>query len=72
MPFTGAIQSGPDDLWVGFIAPAQGGRAIFVHIKSFTSRSGGRPQVSHRVTFEVELNAQGKKQAKNAAAAARI
>lgn len=67
MRFTGTIQSWQDDRGFGFIEPAQGGQPIFVHIKSFTSRGGGRPQVGQRVTFEVELNAQGKKRAKNVA-----
>ena len=67
MQFTGTIQSWQDDRGFGFIEPAaQGGQAVFVHIKSFTSLSG-RPQVGQRVTFEVELNAQGKKRAKNVA-----
>lgn len=67
MPFTGTIQSWQDDRGFGFIEPAQGGQAVFVHIKSFTSRGGSRPQVGQRVTFEVELNHQGKKRAKNVA-----
>lgn len=67
MQFTGTIQSWQDDRGFGFIEPTQGGQAVFVHIKSFTSRGGGRPQVGQRVTFEVELNAQGKKRAKNVA-----
>jgi uncharacterized membrane protein YsdA (DUF1294 family)/cold shock CspA family protein len=67
MPFTGTIQSWQDDRGFGFIQPTQGGQEIFVHIKSFTSRGGSRPQVGQRVTFVVELNAQGKKRAKNVA-----
>lgn len=67
MQFTGTIQSWQDDRGFGFIEPAQGGQAVFVHIKSFTSRGGSRPQVGQRVTFEVELNVQGKKRAKNVA-----
>ena len=67
MPFTGTLKSWQDDRGFGFIEPTQGGQAVFVHIKSFTSRSGSRPQVGQRVTFEVELNAQGKKRAKNVA-----
>jgi uncharacterized membrane protein YsdA (DUF1294 family)/cold shock CspA family protein len=67
MPFTGTIQSWQDDRGFGFIEPTQGGQKIFVHIKSFTSRDGIRPQVGQRVTFDVELNAQGKKRAKNVA-----
>ena len=69
MPFTGTIQSWRDDRGFGFIQPTQGGQEIFVHIKSFTSRGGSRPQVGQRVTFEIELNAQGKKRAKNVAVA---
>jgi uncharacterized membrane protein YsdA (DUF1294 family)/cold shock CspA family protein len=67
MRFEGTIQSWQDDRGFGFIQPTQGGQEIFVHIKSFTSRGGSRPQVGQRVTFEVELNAQGKKRAKNVA-----
>ncbi len=67
MQFTGTIQSWQDDRGFGFIQPTQGGQAVFVHIKSFTSRGGSRPQVGQRVTFEVELNQQGKKRAKNVA-----
>jgi uncharacterized membrane protein YsdA (DUF1294 family)/cold shock CspA family protein len=67
MQFTGTIQSWQDDRGFGFIQPTQGGQEIFVHIKSFTSRGGSRPQVGQRVTFEVELNQQGKKRAKNVA-----
>ena len=65
MPFTGTIQSWQDDRGFGFIEPTQGGQAVFVHIKSFSSLGGSRPQVGQRVTFEVELNHQGKKRAKN-------
>ena len=67
MPFTGTIHSWQDDRGFGFIEPAQRGQAVFVHIKSFTSRGGSRPQVGQRVTFEVELSAQGKKRGKNVA-----
>lgn len=66
MSFTGTIQSWQDDRGFGFIEPTQGGQAVFVHIKSFTSLSG-RPQVGQRVTFEVERNPQGKKRAKSVA-----
>lgn len=72
MRFTGTIQSWQDNRSFGFIEPAQDGQAVFVHIKFFTSRGGSRPQVGQRATYEGEMNAQGKKQAKNVAAAARI
>ena len=58
------MKSWNDDRGFGFIEPARGGQEIFVHIKSFPPRSG-RPQVDQPVSFEVELNAQGKKRAMN-------
>ena len=66
MPFTGTLKSWHDDRGFGFIEPAQGGQDIFVHIKSITPRCS-KPQVGQRVTFEVELNPQGKKRATNVA-----
>jgi len=62
--FEGRLKSWNDDRGFGFIEPVLGGQEIFVHIKSFPARSG-RPQVSQPVSFEVELNAQGKKRAMN-------
>lgn len=43
-----------------------GGQEIFVHVKSLPFRLG-RPQVGQLVSFEVELNHEGKKRAKNVA-----
>ena len=62
--FEGVVQSWNDDRGFGFIEPAQGGQPVFVHIKAFPPRFG-RPQLQQRVTFEIELNAEGKKRAKN-------
>lgn len=66
MRFEGHIKSWTDDRGFGFIESAQGGQEIFVHIKAFPARSG-RPQVNQPVSFEVELNREGKKRAKNVA-----
>lgn len=63
MRFEGVMKKWDDDRGFGFIEPTQGGQEIFVHIKSFTERMG-RPQVGHRVVFEVELGKDGKKRAK--------
>lgn len=68
MPFEGTLKSWNDDRGFGFIDPGQGGDEVFVHIKAFSKRNG-RPAVGQRVTFEVEIGAQGKKRAKNVEAA---
>jgi uncharacterized membrane protein YsdA (DUF1294 family)/cold shock CspA family protein len=62
MRFEGLIKSWNDERGFGFIAPAQGGQEIFVHIKSFTQRNG-RPQVGQRVSFELAPDADGRKRA---------
>lgn len=62
MRFEGVIKSWNDERGFGFIEPKQGGEAIFVHIKAF-SRSASRPQVSQRVSYEVEVGPPGKKRA---------
>jgi len=63
MRFNGTIKAWNDERGFGFITPSRGGQEIFVHIKAF-SRRGARPEVGQAVTFEVELNPQGKKRAK--------
>jgi uncharacterized membrane protein YsdA (DUF1294 family)/cold shock CspA family protein len=60
MRFKGVIKSWNDERGFGFIQPVRDGDEIFVHIKAF-SRRMGRPQVSQRVTFEVEFGPQGKR-----------
>ena len=62
MRIEGTIKTWNDDRGFGFIAPTYGGQEIFVHIKAFRARSV-RPQVGQVVTFEVELNHEGKKRA---------
>jgi uncharacterized membrane protein YsdA (DUF1294 family)/cold shock CspA family protein len=64
MRFEGTLKSWNDERGFGFIEPARGGEPVFVHIKAFTARRG-RPQVGQRLVFEVEVNAEGRKRAKN-------
>ena len=62
MRFDGIIKSWNDERGFGFITPLQGDEEIFVHIKAFSSRT--KPQIGQAVTFEIELNREGKKRAK--------
>lgn len=62
MRLKGTLKTWNDERGFGFISPYGGGQEIFVHIKAFPNRSA-RPQVGERVTFEVELNSDGKKRA---------
>lgn len=64
MRFEGSLKSWTDDRGFGFVEPDQGGQEIFVHIKAFSAGSG-RPRPGQRLSFEIELGAQGKKRAKN-------
>lgn len=64
MRFEGQIKRWNDDRGFGFIEPINGGQEIFVHIKAFPSGTG-RPVPNLKVTFEVELATDSKKQAKN-------
>lgn len=64
MRFDGLIKSWNDDRGFGFIEPLKRGQEIFVHIKAFPSGTG-RPVPNLKVSFEVELSADGKKRAKN-------
>ncbi len=64
MRFEGIVKSWNEERAFGFIEPQQGGQEIFVHISAMPPRSG-RPSVNQRVSFEVELNREGKKRATN-------
>jgi uncharacterized membrane protein YsdA (DUF1294 family)/cold shock CspA family protein len=64
MRFEGTVKSWNDDRAFGFIEPSQGGQEIFLHITALPARAS-RPALSQRVTFELELNRDGKKRAKN-------
>jgi len=59
----GILKTWNDDRGFGFIEPLHGGQEIFVHIKAFPDRSA-RPEVGAALSFEVELNADGRKRAK--------
>lgn len=65
MRFDGVIKSWDDARGFGFIQPLKGGQDVFVHVKAVVNSGGERPQAGQRVTFEVELGAQGKKRAKS-------
>lgn len=62
--FSGVLKTWNDDRGFGFIEPDLGGQQIFVQIKAFRNQAG-RPQTNQRVSFEVELNREGKKRARN-------
>jgi uncharacterized membrane protein YsdA (DUF1294 family)/cold shock CspA family protein len=64
MRFKGVVKSWNDERGFGFIESDQGGQEVFVHIKAFPFRAG-RPQLHQRVTFEIELDREGKKRATN-------
>jgi len=64
MLIEGTLKKWNDDKGFGFITPAQGGPEVFVHISAFP-RNSSRPLLGERVTFEIEIDKQGKKRAKN-------
>jgi uncharacterized membrane protein YsdA (DUF1294 family)/cold shock CspA family protein len=64
----GKISSWKDDQGFGFITPDNGGRTVFVHIKSFVDRQR-RPAVKDIVTFEAKTDAKGRARAENVAMA---
>jgi len=66
MRLDGTIKSWDDERGFGFIAPDQGGQDIFVHIKSFEGLRE-RPKAGQRISFQVQLNTQGKARAINVA-----
>lgn len=62
MRIEGTLAKWNDDRGFGFIAPTQGGQEIFVHISSFPNE-GRRPRLNEPLSFEIELNKDGKKRA---------
>lgn len=60
----GVIKEWNDERGFGFIEPMQGGQKVFLHIKAI-ERNGSRPSIGQTVSFEVDVNQDGKKQAKN-------
>jgi uncharacterized membrane protein YsdA (DUF1294 family)/cold shock CspA family protein len=71
MQFTGTLKSWNDERGFGFIAPAQGGQEIFIHIKAFPAGTG-RPSIGQPLSFEVETTADGKKRARSVNFPARV
>lgn len=59
MAFTGTLRSWNDERGFGFIAPASGGRELFVHISAFP-RDGSRPTVGETLTYELGRGKDGK------------
>ena len=62
MPRSGTLRTWNEDRGFGFIAPADGGRELFVHISAFP-RDGSRPTVGEALSFEVGAGKDGKPQA---------
>lgn len=64
MRIEGNLTKWNDDRGFGFITPVQGGSEIFVHISAFP-KDGHRPTIGERLTFEIEVDRDGKKRARN-------
>jgi len=64
MRIEGTIAKWNDDRGFGFITPTQGGPEVFAHISAFP-RDGQRPRIGERLTFEIGIGKDGKKQARN-------
>lgn len=62
MRHTGVLQSWNDERGYGFIAPTQGGLALFVHISAFPP-DGTRPGVGERLEYQPGSGRDGKPQA---------
>lgn len=58
----GRLTKWNDDRGFGFITPTQGGTDVFVHVSAFP-KDDHRPTIGERVTFEIEISREGKKQA---------
>jgi len=64
MRIEGNLAKWNDDRGFGFIAPTQSGPEVFVHVSAFP-KDGQRPTVGERLTFEIEIEKDGKMRAKN-------
>ncbi len=62
MRIEGTVAKWNNDRGFGFIAPAQGGPDVFVHISAFP-QDGIRPSLGDRFSFEIEVDAGGKRRA---------
>ncbi|MBI1283509.1 MAG: cold-shock protein [Thiobacillus sp.] len=70
MRIEGKLSKWNDDRGFGFITPSQGGQEVFAHISSFP-RDAQRPRLGERLTFEIEVGKNGKKQASHILCATR-
>lgn len=66
MRHQGKITNWKDSQGFGFITPNGGGDQVFAHIKSFENRKR-RPIGNEIVTYELQIDAQGRMQAQNVA-----
>jgi cold shock CspA family protein len=74
MRFEGTLAKWNDERGFGFIVPdgteaGRGGQEIFIHISAFP-HDGRRPRVGEALSFEIDLNRDGKKRAVNVLRAA--
>jgi cold shock CspA family protein len=60
MRIEGTIAKWNNDRGFGFIAPAQGGPDVFVHISAFP-QDGIRPSLGDRFSFEIDVDPDGKR-----------
>lgn len=64
MRYKGKLTNWKDEKGFGFITPTNGGRQVFVHIKSFVQRQR-RPIGNERLTYELKTGPDGREQAEN-------
>ena len=64
MRFEGKLVQWNDERGFGFIEPLRGGDKVFVHISAFARGAATRPQVGERLSFEIDTDAKGRKQAR--------
>ncbi|HVJ38602.1 MAG TPA: cold shock domain-containing protein [Stenotrophomonas sp.] len=60
----GTLAKWNDDRGFGFVAPAEGGEEVFVHISAFPN-DGQRPRLGEIVSFDIEGEPDGKRRAVN-------
>lgn len=63
MRYQGRITAWKDDKGFGFVTPNGGGAQVFVHINSFSNRQR-RPAGNELVTYELNVDSNGRAQAK--------